>query len=80
MVVWGRTHSSLPPPLFYFLSLAYSHFQGNQIVFVSNWEKKKKTKPEFQSDKDLRKLTEDIVLHVSHTNALQDHVSLVFSV
>lgn len=33
VVVWGRTCSSLPPPLFYFLSLSYSHFQGSQIVF-----------------------------------------------
>lgn len=33
VVVWGRTCRSLPPPLFYFLSLSYSHFQGRQIVF-----------------------------------------------
>lgn len=65
-----RTQSSLPPAPFHFLSLAYSHFQGNQIVFLLVSERKqKKTKPpqqpkktEFQFDKDLRKLTKDVVL------------------
>lgn len=55
-------------------------FPGQPNSFYQYLGEKEKTKPEFQSDKNQRKLTKDIVLRVSHMNSLRNHVSLVFSV
>lgn len=71
---------AVPCHHYLFISCHYSHFQGNQIVFLLVSEEKEKSHPGFQSNQDLRKVTKDIMLNVSHTNVPQSNVSLVFCV